>query len=298
MLLLCCILSMLCLALAIKLILLKQGLRETGRELTLILSRDTNRLIGLPSRDGDLRRLAAVLNDQLKILQQERHLYQDGDRTLKETVSNISHDLRTPLTAISGYLELLSEEPQSKQALRYLDIVRNRVDAMKLLAEELFRYSVSLTTIKEHPERLSLNRVLEDSLLSYYELLCQKGITPTISLPDIHVMRFLDKSALSRIMGNIIGNALKYSQDDLHITLKSDGTVTFVNSAPNLTPVKTARLFDRYYTVDNLEESTGLGLSIAKQLTEHLGGQITAKYRTGSLEITVVFPETQGEREA
>lgn len=284
-----CFVTFIALTLALMLILLKAGLRETGRELTQILTQDTNRLLGLSSRDRDLRRLAHTLNEQLKALQQERHRYQDGDRELKEAVTNISHDLRTPLTAVSGYLELLTREQHSPQTLRCLEIIRNRIDSMKQLTEELFRYSLALTAGNLKPELLSLNKLLEESLLSFYEIFRQKDITPEISLPETPVMRKLDASAALRIFHNIISNAAKYSYGDFHVSLTPDGTVTFSNSAPNLTPVTAAQLFNRFYTVESLDESTGLGLSIAKNLTEHLGGHIAAAYREGRLIITVSF---------
>ena len=284
-----CLLTVVTLALILKLILLKTGLNEIARELTLILSQDTNRLLGLSSRDRGVRRLASILNDQLIALQQERHRYQDGDRELREAVTNISHDLRTPLTAISGYLELLGREEHSPQALHCLEIIKNRVASMKQLTEELFRYSLALAPKDKNPEQLSLNIVLEESMLSFYEIFQQKNIAPQIVLPDTPVIRSLDKSALSRIFNNIISNAAKYSTEDFLVTLDLDGIVTFSNAAPGLSPITAARLFDRFYTVENLEYSTGLGLSIARQLTEQMGGKITARYSEGRLIITVCF---------
>lgn len=291
MLLLCFALTILCTFLTLKLILIRIGLRETNRELTAILSQDTNRLIGISSRDGALRRLVDVLNDQLRILQRERHRYQDGDRELKEAVTNISHDLRTPLTAISGYLELLDKEKHSPQTMRCLAIIRDRVTSMKQLTEELFRYSLALTE-EVLSEPVCLNSVLEDCLVSFYEIFLGRNITPEISLPDTPVVRTLDRSATFRVFSNIISNAAKYSMNDFRITLKSDGIVIFSNAAPSLSPVTTARLFERFYTVENLETSTGLGLSIAKQLMDRMDGEITSAYQEGRLVITVIFPSS------
>ena len=162
---------------------------------------------------------------------------------------------------------------------------------MKQLTEELFRYSLALTPKDKNPEQLSLNKVLEESLLSFYEIFHQKNIVPQIVLPDAPVIRSLDRSALSRIFNNIISNAAKYSTDDFLVTLAPDGIVTFSNAAPGLSPITAARLFDRFYTVENLEYSTGLGLSIARQLTEQIGGKITARYSGGRLIIMVCFPK-------
>lgn len=286
-----CILSILTLGLVFKLIFVRTSLREIGQELTLILIQDTNRSIGISSRDKELRKLVTTLNEQLSVLQRERHRYQDGDRELREAVTNISHDLRTPLTAISGYLELLNREKHSPQTKRCLEIIRNRVDSMKQLTEELFRYSLALTAEKEQPEPLSLNTLLEECLLSFYETFRQKEIVPTLSFSDTPVIRNLDKSAISRIFNNIISNAAKYCVDDFCVTLNNDGSIVFSNNAPNLSPVAAARLFDRFYKVENLDDSTGLGLSIAKQLTERMGGLITSEYKEGKLVITVIFPK-------
>lgn len=290
MLLLCFALTILCSFLALKLILLRIGLREAGRELTVVLSQNTNRLIGISSQDRALRRLVDVLNDQLRILQRERCRYQDGDRELKEAVTNISHDLRTPLTAISGYLELLDKEEHSSQTMRCLAIIRDRVSSMKQLTEELFRYSLALTE-EVQPEAVCLNSVLEDCLVSFFEIFLGRNITPEISLPDTPVIRTLDRSATFRVFSNIISNAAKYSVNDFCVTLESDGIVTFSNTAPSLSPVTAARLFDRFYTVENLETSTGLGLSIAKQLIERMGGEIISAYEDGRLAITVTFTD-------
>ena len=280
-----CFVTIIVLILSLKLIMLKAGLRETGRELTRILSQDTNRLLGPSSRDRDLRHLAHTLNGQLKALQQERHRYQDGDRELKEAVTNISHVLRTPLTAISGYLELLTGEQHSPKTLRCLGIIRNRIEAMKQLTEELFRYSLALTAGNLKPEPLSLNKLPEESLLSFYEIFRQKGITPDISLPGMPVMRELDASATLRIFHNIVSNTAKYGTSYFRVTLTPDGTVTFSNAAPNLTPVTAAQLLNRFFTVESLDESTGLGLAIVKNLTERQDGQITAAYQEGRLFI-------------
>lgn len=296
-------------ALAIKIYVLHKGLIEIDRCLEDILSQDTNRQITLSSRDRAIRRLASRLNVHLGQLRRSQLKYTNGDRELKEAITNISHDLRTPLTAISGYLELLEREHHSTEVLRCLEIIRNRTEHMKQLTEELFRYSLALSVPEERPQLLSLNRVLEESLLSFYEALRKKGITPAVSMPKEPVMRTLDPAALSRIFQNVLGNAVKYSGGDLAVRLTEDGTVTCSNTAPNLNPLLAEQLFERYYTVETVsspksEGSTGLGLSIARLLTKRLGGEISAvcvqkpsdsaapqSHSTENrLEITIRFP--------
>ncbi len=287
---LCCVLSIIVIGLIMHFALLRRSIEEIADGLDEKLENDTNTLISISSSDKDMKALASSLNSELRILREKRQKYVSGDAELKKAVTNISHDLRTPLTAICGYLDLLEEENLSDNGKRYLSVIRERTDAMRLLTEELFRYSV--VTSKEEQlklEEVSLNDVLEQSLAAFYGVFSSRGITPEIRISNCPVFRTLDKAALRRIFDNILSNAAKYSDGDLKVELSKDGTITFSNSAKKLDRVETERLFDRFYTVETASGSTGLGLSIAKVLTEKLGGFVSADYRGERLFVVVVF---------
>lgn len=291
---LCCligILAFIILILIIKICLLKRSADEIADGFADRVASDTNTLIDLSSRDRHMRRLADSINRELILLQGDRRRCQQGDQDLKNAVTNISHDLRTPLTAICGYLDLLDREEKSEAIARYLKIIRGRTENMRQLTEELFRYSVFTTVSAGTPdEPVILNRCLEESISAMYAALKQKYITPEISIPEQKVSRMLNRNALTRVFGNIISNALKYSDGDLIITLREDGEIIFTNHASQLDEIKTGRLFDRFYTVETASaESTGLGLSIAKALTEQMGGKITAEYKDGMILVKVCF---------
>ena len=278
------------LALSAKLFLLRRDLRVLAADLHDHLHTDSNTLLTSDSRDPALRKVAATLNDALVELRRQRLRYENGDRELKQSVTNISHDLRTPLTAINGYLDLLEGEEKSADAARYLALIQNRTDAMARLTEELFRYSVILA--EEEPltrDPVVLNDALAESLASFYGALTSRGITPQIEICDARVTRLLDKDALARVLANILNNALKYSDGDLAVQLDEDGTLYFSNHAAALDEVATAQLFDRFFTVENARHSTGLGLSIAKSLTEQMHGEISAAYSDSLLTITLRF---------
>ena len=255
------------------------------------LTADTNTLIDISTRDPYMRALAADINVQLRLLRKERQRYQQGDLELKEAVTNISHDLRTPLTAINGYLDLLEREEKSENVKRYLAQIQNRAEALKNLTEELFRYSVVTSSQELKPERMDVVRALEESLLSFYAVMQEKGIQPEIDLPEEPVFRKLDTGVVGRIFSNIISNALKYSDGDLTVVMSRDSKIVFSNQANNLNAVTVGRLFDRFYTVEASRNSTGLGLSIAKLLTERMGGSISAKYQDERLYIVVRFED-------
>ena len=276
-------------ALAAKVYFLRKSAQEITEAFRDRLTADTNILIDISSRDPYMRKLAADINIQLRLLRRERHRYQQGDLELKEAVTNISHDLRTPLTAISGYLDLLEREEKSENVQRYLSQIQNRTEVLKNLTEELFRYSVVTSSQELKPERMDVVRALEESLLSFYAVMQEKGIQPEIELPEEPVFRELDTGAVNRIFSNIISNALKYSDGDLSVLMTKEGCITFSNTAQNLNSVAVGRLFDRFYTVETSRNATGLGLSIAKLLTERMGGSIAAQYESAKLNITVQF---------
>ena len=291
-----CSLALAALCLLAYLLVLRHSLREAAEELDEKLRTDTNTLISISSGDRAMQSLVTHINRQLQALRRERLRLHSGNAELTAAVTNISHDLRKPLTALCGYLDLLEQEPQTEAAARYLAVIRERTDAMRALTEELFRYSVLTATADElHTEPVCLNDVLEQSLAGFYGALSARGITPSVQLPEEKVIRPLDAAALRRVFDNILSNAAKYSDGDLAVVLAPDGEVTFSNRASALSRVEAARLFDRFYTVDSARGSTGLGLSIAKLLTEKLHGTISADYENETLRICRAFPtEKQG----
>ena len=285
----CGVLAVVIVILMVKIRIMQKSMDEICACMTEHLSSDTNQLITVSSSDKHVRHLASEIARQLIELRRQRRQYISGDRELKEAVTNISHDLRTPLTAICGYLELLEAEEIANNTRRYVEQIANRTEALKALTEELFRYSVISSVSDLNYEKVNIGRVLEDTLISFYGAFEQKNITPNISLPDSVMIRTLDKSALSRIFGNIISNALKYSDGDFSVIMTETGEITFSNTASELSSVDVGKLFDRFYTVDSARKSTGLGLSIAKLLTERMGGRISADYKGTTLSIVIFF---------
>ena len=294
---LCAVPALTALVLMVRFASLRASLRDIAEDLDGLLHTDTNAQLCVSTADPAVRQIAARLNGQLRALRRERLRLCNGDAELKAAVTNLSHDLRTPLTAVCGYLELLEREPQSEASARYLAIIRERTDAMRSLTEELFRYSVVTSTADALTRQpVCLNDVLEQSLAGLYGALCARRITPELGFPEERIVRLLDAAALRRVFDNILSNAVKYADGDLAVSLLPDGAVLFSNTAPSLSRVQAERLFDRFYTVEAARSSTGLGLSIAKLLTEKMGGSIAADYKNDTLSIRVFFPAPQETR--
>lgn len=283
----CMILGMMVMLLAARLIFLHRAVDGLCREFEERLRQDTNVGLRVSTSDRYVRRLAAKMDVQVRNLRRQELRFRQGNQELQTAITNMSHDLRTPLTAICGYLELLKREEMSKTAREYLLIVENRAAALKELMEELFRYSVIAAEDSGREEEISLNAALEECIAGYYGALKEKGIEPRIQMPEEPVKRILDGRALARVLSNIVSNAAKYSDGDLAVTLYENGEIVFKNHASGLDGLQAEHLSERFYTVRSGREATGLGLSIAKTLTEEMKGTLRTDYAEGCLRVTV-----------
>lgn len=278
--------------LCVKIILLKKSAREISSQFADRLENDTNNLIYISTGDKDMRQLAANINDKLKEVRQKQLQYEYGNTELKNAITNISHDIRTPLTAIYGYLDMIQKTDDPDKQARYISIMKDRSELMKQLTEELFRYSMIISDESEmETEEVFVNQALAESISSFYPALSEKGIVPQIKITDKHIIRNVNKAALLRVFSNLLNNAVKYSDGDLEITLSDSGEITFANTSKELSKVEVGQLFDRFFTVEAAHHSTGLGLSIARALIERMGGTITADYGSERLTIKILLTE-------
>ena len=276
--------------LAVKLYLLKKTAREITVSFEEVINEDTNTGIRISGRDKDMRELTDSINKQLIELRKQFLQYNLGNSELKNAITNMSHDIRTPLTAIYGYLDMIENTDDPEKKSKYISIIRERTEIMKQLTEELFQYSMVVTDDKElELEDVFVNQVLEESISSFYPALTEKNIVPEINICSEKIYRRLNKQALSRIFANLLNNAVKYSDGDLKIKLLPTGEIIFENTAKALSSVKAEQLFDRFFTVKTSSNSTGLGLSIAKNLVERMNGSIAANYKDNMLNINIWF---------
>ena len=277
--------------LIVKYIILISSLKEIIKDLSFILKEDTNQLITISKNNKQLKEIIKSLNKNLKELRKEKLKYRKGNQELNSLITNLTHDLRTPLTAIVGYSNLLKKEIKDKKDLEYLEIISRKAKELTELTEELFDYSKLIDTKKEiFKEEICLNEILEETIISYYEILNEHQIKPIIKICEEKVIGEYNKNSIIRILDNIISNTIKYSTKDLVISLDKKGTIIFSNHTNQLDKVSVEKLFDRYYTVQNAKQSSGVGLSIARQLAELNGGVIKANYEAGILEIKISFP--------
>lgn len=267
---------------------MRKSIREIEISLDNILNENTNNLITISSSDKKMKKLASLLNVELKKLRKERLQYENGNQGLKNMVTNISHDMRTPLTVISGYVELINENKEYNE--KYVDIVERKTKELIVLTEELFDYSKTMDMgIKIAKENCCVNEILENTLISYYSIFKSKNLRPQINISENKIYKNVNRGAVVRVFENIISNVIKYGEGDFEVVLDDSGKVVFSNETSKLDTTTVEKIFDRYYTVENARSSTGIGLSIAKQLIELNGGEISAKYLDNHFMIEIEF---------
>ena len=197
------VLAVLVLLLCIRLHLAKKVALEIHAALPEKLNTDTNTPITLSCRDKDLCLLADTLNQSLEQLRAMQHCFKQGNTQLQAAITSISHDLRTPLTAICGYLELLEKEPLSAVSRQYVAIIRERTKVMTQLTEELFRYSVVLSVpLAQSLQEVSVNRILEGSIAAMYAVLKRHRITPDITMTD-RTWAFIARTLVEQMHGQM-----------------------------------------------------------------------------------------------
>lgn len=283
------VLSILVITLLIRVVTTNIELKNITRELKEITEKDTNLLLSTSSGDKSIKILVDSLNKELKKLLSLKREYSKGIFDVKKSAENIAHDIRTPLTAIKGYVDLLEEEELSEEGRKYLDIIRGRTQYLKSLTDELF---LSLSMKSRGVLNLSdidAKSILEEALVSNYKEFEKKGMTPSFITPNEKVIIKADSKALYRVYSNIISNALKYGEGEFKVEMDEKGNTIFSNLSPNMDSVEANRLLDRYYTISDAKASSGIGLSISKEILQEMGGELKVKLENNRLYISITY---------
>ena len=283
------VLSILVITLLIRVVTTNIELKNITRELKEITEKDTNLLLSTSSGDKSIKILVDSLNKELKKLLSLKREYSKGIFDVKKSAENIAHDIRTPLTAIKGYVDLLEKEELSEEGRKYLEIIKGRVDYMKEMTDELF---LSLSMKSRGVLNLSdidAKSILEEALVSYYNEFKKKGMSPSLMTPNEKVIIKADSKALYRVYSNIISNALKYGEGEFKVEMDEKGNTIFSNLAPNIDSVEANKLLNRYYTISDAKASSGIGLSISKEILQEMGGELKVKLENQRLYISIIY---------
>lgn len=283
------VLSILVITLLLRVVAINNEIDHISRDFGDILEKDTNILLSLSSGERSLKRLVDSLNKEIKVLLSLKREYSKGIFDVKKSAENIAHDIRTPLTAVKGYVNLLEKEDLSEDGRKYLEIIKSRVDYMKDMTEELFLSLSMKSRGVVTSSDIDAKSILEEALVSYLVEFEKKDIIPRVVTPKDKVIIKADSKALYRVYVNIISNALKYSEGEFGVEMDEKGNTTFSNYAPNMNSVEANRLLDRYYTISDAKASSGIGLSISKEIVEEMGGSMRVRLERGRLYISIIY---------
>lgn len=271
---------------------LKNQLKLMTKQLEQYNRQKTDKKVDIALIDTELEALAAETNCLIDIIVDIKATKRQTENELKQAVASMSHDLRTPLTSILGYIQMAeSDDVTDDDKKEYLSIAKKRAKRLETLLNGFFELSViESMDYQLQSERLNIKNLTLETLMSFYDRFNEKQLQPDISLPDHDLFIYSDESAVTRVIENLISNAINFSGDTVSISLeKKDSTAVIMisNDAPGLTEEDVYRLFDRFYMADQTRsgKSTGLGLSIVKSLMEKMNGKITSKLHDGQLYI-------------
>lgn len=256
------------------------------------LERGSSMELGVYSRQRKIRILCAKLNELRRQQQQKRIQYENAERQLKQNITNLAHDIRTPLAGASGYVQLARECREPEQQAYYLQSAENRLKELGDMLEELFLFTKLTSadfelTIRE----LQVLPLLSDCLVEMYRQFEEKNISPEVLFEQDELRIQADEEGLRRIFHNLIQNGILHGIGNIVITQK-DKSLCFENKVSETSRPDPEQIFDKFYKADSARRkgSSGLGLFIVKELMERMNGSVCAELKGDSLRILLRFP--------
>ena len=257
----------------------EEEIREIQQDLT------QNQMLHLPVPSPALGRLLNSFNKVLEEIREERISYEQREKEFQKQIENISHDLRTPLTVILGYLRMLKKHPQAGPAkdpelADTLRILEQKAERMNTLVNQFYDYSrLCAGDFKMEMEKTDLSRVLRESLMENFRILEEAHLKVEADLPSHPLWIMGNQPALERIFLNMFQNGGRYAETVFQIAVKEEDQeifISFTNDTKKLSPEDLPRLFDRFYIQDSARSQggTGLGLTVARSLAEEMGGTL------------------------
>ncbi|MWC30220.1 sensor histidine kinase [Paenibacillus sp. MMS18-CY102] len=275
-----------------RLFILKAEMKRAVRQLHLLNQGETGKKIDVAFLDRDMVALAEAINGQIDLTRQADAEKKRTEHELKQAISNISDDIRTPMTSILGYIQLIEEEHLSEDKKKeYTQIVRKGALRLKTLLEDFFELSII-----ESPDyalgmdQITLNELVIECLAGFYEAFNKRQIEPAIHMPEGEISILGDASAVNRVIENLLTNAIRYTSGDVAIVLEKTSSsvrLTIRNPAPHVRQADLMVMFERFYKADptRRENGTGLGLSIAKSLMSKMNGSLIAELQGNELSM-------------
>lgn len=273
----------------------RRQVKKTCRQLAFLKEHQTNLRFTSDWPFSELDELIDGLNELIDQSREIQWVSRQSEDNLKETIVNLSHDIRTPLTSLDGYFQLLSQSASEEERQHYIAVIQSRITSLKDLLEELFTY----TRLQNDRYRLDLEPVdfgkcVLDTVFSFYDEFQKKGVEPQICFCEGRLVTNGNTEAIRRALQNILKNALEHGHNRITLELQAEGEQAVFrcsNDVGNSDEIDINQVFSRFYKADSARNntSTGLGLSIARGLTDKMGGTISAKLEAGIFTVEMRF---------
>lgn len=280
----------------IKYYFLTANLKKTTKQIDeLKQNPEQNRILFFSYPNKESEKLLGSINEYIAACRQQQIASINRERDLRTEIENISHDLRTPLTAILGYVELLNQEKLSEETKEALTIIQKKSKYLQRLISNFYDLSrLELNDYHLIMETVDLTRFSRETILSYFQEFELKSLSVNLEMDNTPVSVLADYGALERIFSNVIQNALRYAKNYFYVFLIKENdfvSIIFENDTTNLSEEDASHLFERFYVKDNSRtlQSTGLGLTIARLLTKAMGGDAKAIFKNNSLQLIFTF---------
>ena len=294
--------TILALGLLIALIHYRMQIRKNCHQLEVMQKHTSNQRLTSEIPYKEINELVNRINDICNRYQEDRIVMERNENNLKEAIANLSHDIRTPLTSLDGYVQLLVMTDSAEEKEHYLQIIQNRISSLKELLEELFTY----TKMQDQNYELAMvnmdgGQCICETVLAFYEDFEKRGLEPDVSFCEEELPILANEVALRRVIQNIVKNALVHGVSRIGLSLKKeDGKLHFscYNDKKAGEDIDVEQIFDRFYKGDKARTSasTGLGLAIAKGLVERMHGTISAEIKEDLFYIDILLPLLEKER--
>ena len=283
--------------LLIILILYRRQVRKTGRQLAFLKEQRTNLRLTSDLPLKEINELIDGINEVLDQSRKIRESAQQNETQLKETITNLSHDIRTPLTSLDGYFQLLQQSDSEEERRKYAGIIRSRIASLKEMLEELFTYTrLQDADYELETEHIDFGKCVCNTVFSFYDEFQGRGIEPEVDFSSERLFVRGNVEAVHRAVQNLIRNALVHGHTGISLELYRDrGKAVFrcYNDVEHPEEIDIKQVFSRFYKADSARThtSTGLGLSIAKGLVERMGGEIRARVEGERFTVEIIFDE-------
>ena len=288
--------------LAVQTVVMRREIRSMSRQLEDLSAGRSEKKISLTLVDARLNELATQINENMELQKQLRIDARKSEQRLKDSIAGVSHDLRTPLTAIIGYIQMLERSGLNGEQQEKATIILKKANAMRELVESFFELSVIESGQSELAEEaVNFTNIVSEAVVDFIPRFEAAELEPDVDLGDKSLYIAGDTTALGRIVQNLLSNALKYTAGRVKGALEErDGEIilTVVNEVRPDTPPDMERIFERFYTGDDCRNSgsAGLGLYIVKLLAEKMQGAVSASLENKMLSVYVVFQEEKNKQ--